>query len=98
MEMENAAFLTCIMSLCSFDNECQFVKSVAPQQVTRLPPVGARTFLDNHPKHTEPGWRLFAVMRTVPEFWQGTTDRSHQRLRYANTENEGNWQKQVLWP
>ena len=58
----------------------------------------ARIFLGNHPEHTEPGWRLFAVMRTVLEFWQVTTDRSHQRLRYANTENEGNWQKQVLWP
>lgn len=58
----------------------------------------ARTFLDNHPQHTEPGWRLFALMPTVVEFWQGTTDRSHQRLRYARTEKEGNWQKQMLWP
>ncbi|WP_395026521.1 pyridoxal 5'-phosphate synthase [Comamonas odontotermitis] len=58
----------------------------------------ARIFLGNHPEHTEPGWRLFALMPTVVEFWQGTADRLHQRLRYANTEKEGNWQKQMLWP
>lgn len=60
--------------------------------------VDARAFLDAHPDHVEPGWRVYAVAPDVVEFWQGATDRLHQRLRYARTSDGAPWLKQALWP
>lgn len=58
----------------------------------------ARTFLERHPEHIEPGWRVFAVRPTVVEFWQGATDRLHKRLLFTETANGTGWHKQTLWP
>ncbi|MDR2332223.1 MAG: pyridoxal 5'-phosphate synthase [Burkholderiaceae bacterium] len=58
----------------------------------------ARVFLEKHPGHVEPGWRVFALQPHVVEFWQGATDRLHKRVQYTTAEARGIWQKHTLWP
>ncbi len=58
----------------------------------------ARSFLERHPEHIEPGWRVFVVRPTAVEFWQGATNRLHKRQLYTETVNGNGWQRQVLWP
>jgi pyridoxamine 5'-phosphate oxidase len=68
----------------------------APEDLTRS--LGeAQTFLEQHPDHVEPGWRVFAVAPEVVEFWQGATSRQHKRLSYVRAGGTG-WEKQTLWP
>jgi pyridoxamine 5'-phosphate oxidase len=43
------------------------------------------------------GWKVYAVSPKTVEFWQGSSDRLHHRLRYAASE-DGQWTKQLLWP
>ncbi|NLR97673.1 pyridoxamine 5'-phosphate oxidase [Rhizobium sp. P38BS-XIX] len=51
--------------------------------------------------HEEPdlvasGWALFIVMPHEVEFWQGNSDRRHDRLRYRR--EKAGWIKEQLWP
>ncbi|KAL7916911.1 pyridoxamine 5'-phosphate oxidase [Trichoderma velutinum] len=41
------------------------------------------------------GWKVYAVAPVVMEFWQGSPDRLHHRLRYTLRE-EHQWEKQLL--
>ncbi len=41
--------------------------------------------------------KIFAVAPNTVEFWQGSPDRLHHRMRYILV-NELQWQKQLLWP
>ncbi|UFS68419.1 pyridoxine/pyridoxamine 5'-phosphate oxidase [Paracoccus denitrificans] len=43
-------------------------------------------------------WRAYAVMPEVVEFWQGATDRLHNRLVFRRNEADANWDKELLWP
>ena len=51
----------------------------------------------------EPGlnasnWCVYAVDPMQVEFWQGSTDRLHRRLRFHREEPTEKWQIQLLWP
>ncbi|KAJ5123716.1 pyridoxamine 5'-phosphate oxidase [Penicillium atrosanguineum] len=43
-------------------------------------------------------WRVYAVAAHTVEFWQGEASRLHKRLQYVYIEDEGKWQKHLLWP
>ncbi|QDQ86914.1 pyridoxamine 5'-phosphate oxidase [Alcaligenaceae bacterium SJ-26] len=58
----------------------------------------AQAFLETHPAHVEPGWRVYAVAPTVVEFWQGATDRNHKRWRYTASPDGTAWSTARLWP
>ncbi len=58
----------------------------------------AQEFLQAHPAHVEPGWRVYAVSPTVVEFWQGATDRNHTRWRYTAMPGGKAWSTARLWP
>jgi len=46
------------------------------------------------PSLVEPAWTAYAVRPSQVEFWQGSTDRQHQRLRFSRVGN--GWTKQQL--
>ena len=50
------------------------------------------------PDQLLPKWTVYAVAPEAAEFWQGATDRLHQRLQYVPGIRSGQWQKQLLWP
>ena len=60
--------------------------------------VDAQVYLDAHPNHVEPGWRVYALAPTVVEFWQGASDRNHKRLRYTRNAKGTGWETARLWP
>ena len=60
--------------------------------------VDAQAYLDAHPDHVEPGWRVYALAPTVVEFWQGASDRNHKRLRYTRNAQGSGWEIARLWP
>ncbi|EAW14641.1 pyridoxine/pyridoxamine 5'-phosphate oxidase [Aspergillus clavatus NRRL 1] len=43
-------------------------------------------------------WRLYAVEPFVVEFWQGSHDRLHQRVRFLPGSGGDGWVKELLWP
>ncbi len=43
-----------------------------------------------------PGWTAFAVAAQEVEFWQGSEDRRHWRLKYAR--DGTGWSQTLLWP
>ncbi|KAJ8110542.1 hypothetical protein OPT61_g6644 [Boeremia exigua] len=43
-------------------------------------------------------WKVFAVAARSAEFWQGATDRMHQRLRYETVDAGEHWVQQMLYP
>lgn len=43
-------------------------------------------------------WKVFAVAARSVEFWQGATDRMHQRLRYETVDAGKRWVQQMLYP
>ncbi|KAL2847232.1 hypothetical protein BJY01DRAFT_263039 [Aspergillus pseudoustus] len=53
-----------------------------------------------------PAWRVYAVSPVVVEFWQRSSDRLHQRVRFRKAEKddreggegEDGWVKELLWP
>ncbi|MEV0258372.1 pyridoxamine 5'-phosphate oxidase [Streptomyces sp. NPDC050732] len=45
-----------------------------------------------------PHWGGFRVTPRAVEFWQGRTDRLHDRLRYVRTEDGGGWRVERLSP
>jgi pyridoxamine 5'-phosphate oxidase len=48
------------------------------------------------PETVSPSWTVYRVEPTSVEFWQGSHDRSHTRLRYEK--QDGTWRKRRLWP
>lgn len=63
----------------------------------------AQTLFDKDPDYVSPGWLVYAVAPTDVEFWQGATDRQHQRLRYVREDGQQDtdpvtWRKERLWP
>ncbi|KAL7796212.1 pyridoxamine 5'-phosphate oxidase [Trichoderma afarasin] len=56
-----------------------------------------RTFSEEAEGVAASGWKVYAVAPQVMEFWQGSPDRLHHRLRYALGEGS-RWEKQLLWP
>ncbi|MDE3723815.1 pyridoxal 5'-phosphate synthase [Nocardiopsis sp. N85] len=43
-------------------------------------------------------WGLYLVRPAEVEFWQGSPDRRHVRLRYLREKPEGPWERGLLWP
>ena len=58
----------------------------------------AMAFLEKNPEHIEPGWRIYAVAPSVVEFWQGSSNRNHGRLRYELACEGERWSTARLWP
>lgn len=58
----------------------------------------AQRYLETHPDHVEPGWRVYALAPTVVEFWQGASDRNHKRWRYSRSAQGTDWETARLWP
>ncbi|KPA37457.1 pyridoxamine 5 -phosphate oxidase [Fusarium langsethiae] len=44
------------------------------------------------------GWVVYAVSADTAEFWQASSDRLHQRLKYSWDEAKSGWCKVALWP
>ncbi|CAG1974068.1 unnamed protein product [Fusarium graminearum] len=44
------------------------------------------------------GWVVYAVSPDTIEFWQASSDRLHQRLKYSWDAVESGWCKSALWP
>lgn len=44
----------------------------------------------------DPFWALYRVEPKEIEFWQGSQDRNHTRVKYMM--NKGDWLKELLWP
>ncbi|RGP63986.1 pyridoxamine 5 -phosphate oxidase [Fusarium sporotrichioides] len=44
------------------------------------------------------GWVVYAVSPDTVEFWQASSDRLHQRLKYSWDAIESGWCKVALWP
>jgi pyridoxamine 5'-phosphate oxidase len=58
----------------------------------------AKEKIEGEPEYVAPAWKVFAVAPKTVEFWQGATDRMHQRLRYSNSDKNGTWVRDVLYP
>ncbi|KAM5343917.1 hypothetical protein ACJ41O_012454 [Fusarium nematophilum] len=58
----------------------------------------ARRRLEDDPDFDMPGWKVYVVEPEAVEFWQGASDRLHQRLQYVAGSEIGTWKKQLLWP
>ncbi|WP_405607723.1 pyridoxal 5'-phosphate synthase [Streptomyces sp. NBC_01511] len=68
--------------------------------------------VDRQPDLVAEEWRLYTLVPTDVEFWQGDKGRSHTRLRYERTESGSGvgsvadaapashprWRKRLLWP
>lgn len=57
----------------------------------------ARAELEATPDLVPAEWISYAVRPNEIEFWQGSPDRRHQRLRYRET-GDGEWTRTLLWP
>ncbi|KAF5652411.1 pyridoxamine 5 phosphate oxidase [Fusarium sp. NRRL 25303] len=44
------------------------------------------------------GWVVYAVAPQTVEFWQASSDRLHQRLKYTWDPAQSTWSKAALWP
>ncbi|CVK91506.1 related to pyridoxamine 5`-phosphate oxidase [Fusarium mangiferae] len=44
------------------------------------------------------GWVVYAVAPQTVEFWQASSDRLHQRLKYTLDPAQSTWSKAALWP
>ncbi|SPO04407.1 related to pyridoxamine-phosphate oxidase [Cephalotrichum gorgonifer] len=60
--------------------------------------VEAQKVIEENPDYVLPSWKVYALDPQVVEFWQGSTDRLHQRLQYVRGEADGTWEKRNLWP
>lgn len=60
--------------------------------------AGGRRRLAENPDLIAPGWRVYAVEAEEVEFWQGSTDRLHKRLRFRRVGDGETWRKKPLWP
>lgn len=58
----------------------------------------AKERIEAQPDYVAPAWKVFAVAPNTVEFWQGATDRMHQRLRYHISKEDGSWNRESLCP
>lgn len=58
----------------------------------------AQEKMRKEPDYVSPAWTVFAVAPRSVEFWQGATDRMHQRLRYETSPADEEWKKNMLYP
>ena len=58
----------------------------------------AKEKIGRDPQFVSQEWKVFAVAARSVEFWQGATDRMHQRLRYERAEDGEGWVQQMLYP
>ncbi|WP_294930366.1 pyridoxal 5'-phosphate synthase [uncultured Paracoccus sp.] len=56
----------------------------------------ARARIDADPDLVSPVWQAYAVAPETVEFWQGATDRLHDRLIFRR--NGAGWDRELLWP
>lgn len=55
-----------------------------------------RARLEQEPDLVAPHWAVYAVEPDAVEFWQGSEERRHTRLRYVRAES--GWHVERLWP
>lgn len=67
------------------------------QEELRRSLVGANKRVQENPGYVSPTWTVYAVQPKVVEFWQGASDRVHQRLRFYQS-TDGVWTREHLWP
>jgi len=58
----------------------------------------AKERIEAQPEYVAPAWKVFAVAPNTVEFWQGATDRMHQRLRYHISKEDESWKREKLCP
>jgi pyridoxamine 5'-phosphate oxidase len=58
----------------------------------------AKEKIERQPEYVAPAWTIFAVAPKTVEFWQGATDRMHQRLRYSIPDEDGTWSRDIFYP
>ena len=58
----------------------------------------AKKKIEEQPDYVAPAWKVFAVAPNTVEFWQGATDRMHQRLNYHSSEGDETWLRDTLYP
>lgn len=58
----------------------------------------ARARITADPDLVAPVWRAYVVTPDMVEFWQGATDRLHNRLVFRRNGADANWDKELLWP
>jgi pyridoxamine 5'-phosphate oxidase len=58
----------------------------------------AKEKIESRPDYVAPAWTVLAVAPKTVEFWQGATNRMHQRLRYSISNEDGTWSRDVLHP
>jgi pyridoxamine 5'-phosphate oxidase len=58
----------------------------------------AKEKIESRPDYVAPAWTVLAVAPKTVEFWQGATNRMHQRLRYSISSEDGTWSRDVLHP
>ncbi|EFX00277.1 hypothetical protein CMQ_7279 [Grosmannia clavigera kw1407] len=56
----------------------------------------ARICIEAQLDYAPEGWLVYAVGCVEVEFWQGATDRQHQRRRYVR--DGFTWKNERLWP
>lgn len=58
----------------------------------------ARKLVRENPDFVMPAWRACVVQPDTVEFWQGASDRMHERLQYLRGADDDTWEKRRLWP
>ncbi|KAK9490984.1 pyridoxamine 5'-phosphate oxidase, partial [Lipomyces doorenjongii] len=57
-----------------------------------------RQRIDADPSIISSDWTVFAVKPVEVEFWRGSEQRHHVRLRYRRRANEDGWSQERHWP
>lgn len=81
--------------------EAQSIAVISQQSASLTDEAALRhqvtTLMNSNEKINRPSdWHAYHLMIEVIEFWHGSTDRFHKRLRYNL--NEGSWHHQYLQP
>lgn len=58
----------------------------------------AEKLMQEDPGYVLPAWKACAMQPDTVEFWQGASDRMHERLQYVKDSDDGGWEKRRLWP
>lgn len=58
----------------------------------------ARALLAADPQSVAPGHTVYVLRARSVEFWQGSADRRHVRLRFDRGGSPGGWRRSLLWP
>lgn len=60
--------------------------------------ASARARAEAEPEYVDPAHQLWTVVPLSVEFWQGSPDRAHIRLRYERPSPAAPWRRGLLWP